>query len=456
MKARVLVVDDETTVREELCDALRDAGYDTTGAENGLEAAQWAQKQSYDVCISDIRMPALDGLGLLQRLSEISPETMVIMTTAYGDMKTAIEALRGGAVDYLQKPVVFEDLVHKVNRLVEQRRLLLEVRNLRVISEHAGRRDAKVMVGESAAIVELRNLIAKVGPTRSNVLIIGESGTGKELIARSLHDSSARTRAPFVPINCAAIPEPLLESELFGHVKGAFTGAIAHKEGLLKTAADGTIFLDEIGDMPLSIQGKLLRAIESREIQPVGSVRQVPIEARIVAATNKDLERLVAEGKFREDLYYRLAVVVIRVPPLRDRREDIPLLVNHFLQKLSRELGRQCLGVESQALRCLAGYDWRGNIRELENALERALILTDAAMIGIADLPESIRRATPVEPETCLELERATASFERQHIHRVISACEGDKKRAAKMLGVSLSSLYRKLDLQGSRSESEE
>jgi len=278
------------------------------------------------------------------------------------------------------------------------------------------------------------------------VLITGESGTGKELIARSIHDNSDRANAPFVPINCAAIPEPLLESELFGHVKGAFTGAVADKEGLLRTAGEGTIFLDEVGDMPMSIQAKLLRAIENREIQPVGSVRRLPIRARIITATHRDLHRRIESNEFREDLYYRLAVVEIEVPPLRERREDIPLLVHHFVDKYNAELHRTCQGVESVAMRHLVGHPWKGNIRELENTIERALILSESDMVTLSDLPGGIQDADPVEPDEVLNLQHATRRFEAAHIARVLDLCDGDKREAAKKMGLSLSTLYRKLE----------
>ncbi len=445
MPLRILVVDDEETVREELIDALTDDGYEATGAADGQYAAEAALEQSFDVCITDINMPRMNGLDLLRRLGESSPETMTIIVTAQGDMRSAIEALRSGAADYVLKPLLFEDILAKVARLSEQRRLVVENRNLRQAVQDRRRHPSR-MIGESSSMDALHELIGKVAPTRSNVLILGESGTGKELIARAIHEASGRSGSPLVPINCAAIPETLLESELFGHVKGAFTGADANKEGLLKTAGDGTIFLDELGDMPLPVQAKLLRAIENKEIQPVGSVRRIPIHARIVAATNMSLPEKIAEGKFREDLYYRMAVVEIKVPALRDRREDIPALVNHFVEKYRVEIGRPCAGVSSDALRLLMGYEWRGNIRELENTIERAMILFEGSMIETSDLPEVVQGTRPAEACDSLELSHAVHRFEAQHIDRVLTACNGDKREAARVLGISLSSLYRKID----------
>lgn len=445
MKARVLVVDDEKTVRDELCEALQDGGFSAKGVSNASDALATAADVSYDVCISDIRMPGMDGLELLNRLAEVSPETTVIMITAFGDMQTAIQALRNGATDYVLKPILFEDILSKVRRLVEHRRLALEVQYLRrSAAEKAATKD---MISESAAMGRIQDLIAKVAPTGSSVIITGESGTGKELIARAIHEASERPQAPFVPINCAAIPETLLESELFGHVKGAFTGAVSTKEGLLQTAGEGTIFLDEIGDMPMSIQAKLLRAIETREIQPVGSVRRIPILARLIAATNKDLKQELEAGRFREDLYYRLAVLEIHVPPLRERRDDIPPLVNHFVTKYNQELRRRFAGVDREAMQLLVGHDWKGNIRELENTIERAMILAESDdLLRTADLPETVLAAAPIDPEQIMDLRQATHRFELEHIKKVIDRCDGDKRRAAKILGLSLSSLYRKCE----------
>ncbi len=444
--ARVLVVDDEETVREEMCEALRDAGMTARGVGNAQAALDATLSESYDVCISDIRMPGMDGIELLRRLRDASPETLVIMITAYGEMKTCIDALRLGAADYVLKPVLLDDILAKVARSVEHRKLLHEVRNLRRAADSNAAAPSRGMVGDSAAMHELVRVIEKVAPTRSNVLIAGESGTGKELIARAIHDASDRAASPFVPINCAAIPETLLESELFGHMKGAFTGAVNNKEGLLKTAGEGTIFLDELGDMPMSIQAKLLRAIESHEIQPVGSVRRIPIHARIIAATNKDLQKQIEAGAFREDLYYRMAVVDIRAPALRERREDVPLLVRHFIEKYNGELGRRVEGVDNEALRLLAGHAWRGNIRELENTIERAMIFCTGGTIHASDLPEVVRGATPLDLGSTTCLARAAERFERAHIRKVLGHFGGDKRKAAKALEISLSSLYRKLD----------
>jgi DNA-binding NtrC family response regulator len=439
---RILVVDDEPAIREQLEEALQESGYATRGAGDGKEAAELALKQSFDLCLSDIRMPSMGGIELLQRLAETSPETMVMLMTAHGELDTSIEALRRGAVDYLLKPFKHQELIAKVRRLEEHRRLVLENRNLRRTVDAGAPRG---MIGSSPAMAKVLETVDRVTSLPSHVLITGESGTGKDLVARALHERGNRAKHPFVPINCAAIPEALLESELFGHVKGAFTGAVDNKEGLLRTAGEGTIFLDELGDMPLAVQAKLLRAIENREIQPVGSTRRVEIQARIVAATNRDLRADARDGRFREDLYYRLAVVEIHVPPLRERREDIPLLANHFVQKYARELGRDVRGISRDALRLVTGHDWKGNIRELSNAIERAVIFASGPEIASLDLPEPVRAASPRDPEFSLDLREATAEFERAHILRVIEQCGGNKRKAAKLLGLGVTSLYRKL-----------
>jgi DNA-binding NtrC family response regulator len=445
VKLRILVVDDESAIREELEEALREAGHETRSAPDGAAAAELALSTSFDLCVSDIRMPSMGGVELLKRLGETSPETAVIVMTAYAEVETAIDALRFGATDYMLKPFEYDELLAKVRRIAEHRKLVLENRNLRRAVEAAQPSGATAMIGQSAAMQRVLAMVDRVASLPTRVLVTGESGTGKDLVARALHERGSRAKSPFVPINCAAIPETLLESELFGHVKGAFTGAIDNKEGLLRTAGDGTLFLDELGEMPLAIQAKLLRAIESNEIQPVGSTRRVPIHARIVTATNRDLKAEAQAGRFREDLYFRLAVVEVQVPPLRERREDIPLLANHFVLKYARELGRDVRGVAREALRLLVGHEWRGNIRELSNTIERAVIFCAGQEIQPDDLPPMFRGVTPRDPEYPPELDAATREFERTHILKVIEQCGGNKRKAAKMLDIGATSLYRKL-----------
>ena len=472
MTFRILVVDDEPAIRAELEEALQESGFTTASAGDGRAAAALARQQAFDLCVSDIRMPVETGIDLLRQLSSDSPETMVMLMTAHGELATAVEALRLGAVDYLLKPFRNEELLAKVRRLADHRRLIVENRNLRRLVELAAARDGTI-VGDGPAMRRVHAIVERVASLPTHVLITGESGTGKDLVARAIHARGSRASAPFVPINCAAIPEPLLESELFGHVRGAFTGALDNKEGLLRTAGDGTIFLDELGDMPLALQVKLLRAIESREIQPVGSTRRVQIDARIVAATHRDLRAEAAAGRFREDLYYRLAVVELRVPPLRERRDDIPALAQHFLHRYARELGCDVAAIDAAAMDLLVAHDWRGNVRELSNAIERAVIFCSGRSVTVDDLPDALRDGTNAaeavhdagheaggvasdgvapdgEPaaavgDDALDLRTATAAFEREHILQVIAQCGGNKRRAARLLGLGVTSLYRKL-----------
>ena len=450
---RILIVDDELSIRTQLEESLQEAGFVTRSAADGREAADLALQESFDLCLSDIRMPVMGGIDLLKRLRETSPETMVILMTAFGGLETAIQAMRLGAVDYLLKPFQHDELIAKVNRIVEHRRLVHENRSLRRAVDADAPRG---MIGDSPAMRRVLETVDRVASLPSHVLITGESGTGKELVARAIHDRGSRAKAPFVPINCAAIPEALLESELFGHVKGAFTGAVDAKEGLLKTAGDGTIFLDELGDMPLALQAKLLRAIESRELQPVGSTRRVQFQARFLAATNRDLRSETEAGRFRGDLYYRLAVVEIHVPPLRERREDIPMLANHFVEKYARELSRNVRGIARDALNLLAGHEWKGNVRELSNAIERAVIFAAEEEIQALDLPDPVRAATPRDAEYSSNLHAATAEFERDHILRMIEEAGGNKRKAARMLGVGVTSLYRKLGAPNSAADATE
>ncbi|MBL8842909.1 MAG: sigma-54-dependent Fis family transcriptional regulator [Planctomycetes bacterium] len=445
MKLRILIVDDEAAIRDELAEALDDAGYETARAPDGAAAAALIAAEAFDLCVSDVRMPGMGGIELLRHVARTSPETLVLLMTAHAELQSAIEALRLGAVDYLQKPFKQEELLARVGRLAEHRKLVVENRNLRRSLESSVADRAAGIVGDSPAMRRVLEVVDRVASLPSNVLIVGESGTGKDLVAHALHERGSRAAAPFVPINCAAIPEALLEGELFGHVKGAFTGASDHKEGLLRTAGEGTIFLDELGELPLALQAKLLRALESREIQPIGSTRRVPIHARIVVATNRDLKADVRAGRFREDLYYRLAVVEIEVPPLRERAGDLPLLVDHLLARHARKLGRPAGRMAPEALRRLAGHDWRGNVRELSNVVERALIFARGDEIGVDELPDLFRSVAPRDPEGPIDLREATRAFERAHVLRIIEKCGGNKRQAARLLGLGPSSLYRKL-----------
>ena len=447
MADAILVADDEPGVRESLAEVLRDAGYAARTAADGTAALAALDEQEFGVIITDLRMPGADGLAVLRRAHEVSPQTVVLVMTAHASVETAVDALRAGAADYLLKPVVFEDMLAKVARALEHRQIAWQAQMLRrQVEAHY---DVEGLVGTSAAMREVHALIKKVAPTQSTVLITGESGTGKEVVARAIHALSTVAGRIFLPVNCAAIPENLLESQLFGHVRGAFTGAIASQEGLFSRAKGGTIFLDEIGDMPLGLQSKLLRAIEAKEILPVGATQPITVDVRLIAASNRELEQMATEGQFREDLYYRLNVINVALPPLRDRREDIPALVEYLIRRHNREMKRAYRGADHATMKILMTQRWRGNVRELDNVIEHAMILGDGTWITAADLPRALRDQDDVLPPVGDDLRDALRAYERMHIEGVLRRCENDKKRASELLGLSLSSLYRKLNELG-------
>ncbi|WP_025322432.1 sigma-54-dependent transcriptional regulator [Deferrisoma camini] len=384
--ARVLVVDDDASLRRILEYNLAQEGYAVATAASGEEALERLEKASFDLVVTDIKMPGMDGMDLLRRIKAESPETQVIVITAFGTIEMAVEAMKAGAAEYITKPFNRDELKLAVRKALRIRNL--EAENVRLRQEVRRSEGVDRIVGDSPAMQAVYRLIEKVADSDASVLITGESGTGKELVARAIHRQSRRADRPFVAVNCAAIPRELLESELFGHRKGAFTGAIRDKKGRFEEAAGGTIFLDEIGEMPLDLQPKILRALQEREITPVGSNEVIRVDARVVAATNRDLEAEIEEGRFREDLYYRLAVVPIHMPSLRERPEDVPLLVAHFLKKLAPG---KTIRVTPEALEALQRYPWKGNVRELENTIERLLVLRDSDTIELEDLPEKIR-----------------------------------------------------------------
>jgi two-component system response regulator PilR (NtrC family) len=447
MSEAILVADDEPGVRESLAEVLRDAGYRVQAAADGSAALAALERDDFAVVITDLRMPGADGLVVLRRAREIAPQTVVLVMTAHGSVETAVEALRAGATDYILKPVVFDDVLGKVARLLEHRQLAWQAQMLR--REVEAGYDFDELIGKGAGMQEVFTLIRKVAPTQSTVLITGESGTGKEVVARAIHHFSQVAGRIFLPVNCAAIPENLLESQLFGHVRGAFTGAIAAQEGLFTRARGGTIFLDEIGDMPIGLQSKLLRAIEAKEVLPVGSTQPITIDVRVIAASNRDLGRMVEQGTFREDLFYRLNVVNIHLPPLRDRREDIPLLVEYLVRRHNREMKRAYRGVDNATLKLLVSQPWKGNVRELDNVIEHAMILGDGDWIRVEDLPRTLRDAGGPLPPVGDDLREALRAYERIHIETVLARTGNDKRKAADLLGVSLSSLYRKLNELG-------
>ena len=443
-KPTILVVEDEELMRTILRQLLTDAGYLVLTADSAETAVEVFAQNEVAVTLTDIKMAGADGLQLLDQIKSLEPEAVVIVMTAYSSVDTAVAALRKGAYDYITKPFVNEDLLQTVKNAATQRQLFHENRLLR--REISKQYNFAEIIGKSDAIQRVFALVNKVADTNASVLIQGESGTGKELIARSLHFNSSRSDRPFLAVNCGALPESLLESELFGHTKGSFTSAVTDSKGLFRSASGGTLFLDEIGEMPAVLQVKLLRALQEHEVTPVGSSVSKPFDARIIAATNKDLETEVAEGRFREDLYYRLNVLQITVPPLRDRREDIPLLVKHFTEKARRTSDESQLNVSKDAMLALVNFDWPGNVRELENAIERAGILTSGE-IQIGDLPAKIADAggSSFKMRDTEGFRPTLDEMERRYVLEVLNGVNEDKSRAAEVLGIDLSTLYRKL-----------
>jgi two-component system response regulator PilR (NtrC family) len=440
MNASILVVDDERAIQDSLAWCLRTDGHDVRTAGSGEEALAIMADQGFDLIISDIIMPGSSGVDLLRKARTLQPGTLVVLITAFATVETAVEALREGASDYITKPFKFDEIRLRVRRLLEHRGTFQESLLVRRPVEDAV--PERSLLGESAVMRAVRTQVARTGPAVSNVLITGESGTGKELVARAIHATSPRRGQPFVPINCGAIPESLLESQLFGHVKGAFTSAIQGSPGLFAAADHGTVFLDEIGEMPVHLQVKLLRVIEEKQVWAVGSTKPIRVDIRVVASTNRDLSKEIEAGRFRDDLFYRLKVVQIVLPPLRERREDIRLLVDHFIREFNVKLSRHVLGVDSDVLRVLMGYPWKGNVRELEHLIESAMILSQGEILAVGDLPHGFVADLAPRDESLRELSQKS---ERQHIMAVLARTQFDKRKAARILGISLASLYRKL-----------
>jgi DNA-binding NtrC family response regulator len=440
----ILIAEDEDLMRAIVTQLLEGAGYRVSAVSNAEEALERFAAEDVAVTLTDIRMAGMDGLTLLDRIKDIDGEALVIVMTAYSSVDSAVAALRKGAYDYVTKPFVNEDLLQSVKNALRQRELFTENRALR--RELDQRYSFAEIIGTSEALQSVFRLVEKVAATNTNILIQGPSGTGKELIARAIHHHSPRRDKPFVAINCGALPETLLESELFGHTKGAFTGAIAAKPGLFRAAEGGTVFLDEIGEVSSAMQVRLLRALQEHEVTPVGSAAPVAFDARVVAATNRDLEKEVAENRFREDLFYRLNVIEIHLPPLKERREDVPLLVRHFIKRTAREQSAPEKSIAPEAMSALINYAWPGNVRELNNAVERAFTLS-GDVIDVDSLPPRVRAAAGhALPMRDPDGFRPTlAEIERRYINEVMSAVNEDKTRAANILGIDLSTLYRKL-----------
>src|SRR5256885_4603865 len=440
MNASILVGDDERAIQDSIAWCLRADGHDVRTASDGEEAMAIMADQSFDLIISDIIMPGLSGVDLLRKAHVLQPQTLFVLITAFATVETAVEALRDGASDYIVKPFKFDDLRLRVRRLLEHQAASQESARFRRAVESAAPDGS--LLGESAAMLAVRTQVARTGPAVSNVLITGESGTGKELVARAIHAASPRPGQPFVPINCGAIPEALLESQLFGHVKGAFTSAVQASCGLFIAADRGTVFLDEIGEMPLHLQVKLLRVIEEKQVWAVGSTKPVQVDIRIIASTNRDLVKEVEAGRFRSDLFYRLNVVHIALPPLREHPEDMPLLADHFIREFNLKLGRQVRGTDRDALRALMAFPWKGNVRELEHVIESAMILSDGEILTVGDLPRCVVGESVPRNESLRELNRHS---DPEHILAVLAQTQFDKRKAARILGVRLSLLYLKL-----------
>jgi two-component system response regulator AtoC len=449
--SRVLVAEDDRVARDLLCEILRGEGYEVEAVDDGAGAIERAQSGEgrYDLVVSDVRMERSGGFDVLEAFTKKAPGTPVILITAFGDVSGAMDAIQRGAYDYVSKPFNIEELRLTVGRALERRRLVAEQKTLPSEAKPA----LQDIVGKSPVMLDVYKLVARVAGSTATVLVEGESGTGKELVARAIHTHSPRVSAPFLPVNCTALTESLLESELFGHARGAFTGAIATKRGLFEAANGGTLFLDEIGDMGPKMQAQLLRTLQDGEVRPVGGSESIRVDVRLVCATNKDLDEEVKSGRFREDLFFRINVVTVHLPPLRERRDDIPSLVAHFLNKLSRRERREAAGLSPEALKLLVAYDWPGNVRELENAVERAVAVAKGVILP-SDLPPEVsgRVTTPTPaaagpPVEAIIADRPTlGELERRYIQLVLGESGGNKKKAAEKLGIDRRTLYRALE----------
>jgi two-component system response regulator AtoC len=445
--AKILVVDDDAVARELLAEALKHEGYHVEAYGSGEEAIARGREGRVDLVLTDIRMGAVDGLTVLREFKRMSQDTAIVVLTAFGSLEGAIEAIKQGAYDYLAKPFKKEEIKLVVQRSLDHCRLLRE--NTKFREELKSKDEWSPLVGSSPAMLEVYKLVARVSETRSTVLLQGESGTGKELIARAIHGNSPRRDKPFVPVNCGALPDTLLESEMFGYEKGAFTGAVGTKTGLFESANGGTLFLDEVGELGQALQVKLLRVMQDHEVRRVGGTNSIKVDVRIIAATNRDLEQLVKEGKFRDDLFYRLNVVRITLPSLKEREEDIPMLAHYFLQKCAAGATTAVRGFHPDTMECLNRYRWPGNVRELENAIERAVSLSQGPLLTPDDLPASLRQASgPAEqkpgiPEMAESVYLTLEEVEKRHLTRVLKETKGNKVKAAKILGIDRRTLYR-------------
>ncbi len=448
---RILLIDDEENFRHMLSVILKKRGYDVETVSNGIDGLKEIDTGSYDTVLCDIRMPQMDGLEFLKEAQKAGCESTIIMMSAYGTLDTAIEAMKLGAYDYISKPFKPDEIILTLKKAEERERLRRE--NLFLKKEVQKEYSFENIISKNERMRQIFDTIRKVAKYKSTILIAGESGTGKELVAKAIHFNSDRSDHPFIPVNCGAIPENLLESELFGHTKGSFTNAIRTKKGLFEEADGGTMFLDEIGELPLQLQVKLLRVLQDGEIRRIGDSRSIKIDVRIIAATIKDLDKEVREGKFRDDLFYRLNVLPIKLPPLRDRKEDISILVDHFINKYSRELNKPIEGIIPEALNCLLNYNWNGNVRELENVIERAVVLTESDRIQVENLPIEIQK--PKEESRLsllndeLSIKKASRYLEKDLIKKALNKTKGNHTHAAKLLEISHRALLYKIKEYG-------
>ena len=455
IKDKILVADDEQSMREFLDIMLKKEGYKVSLASNGEEVVKLIDNDLFDLVLLDIRMPKLDGISALKKIKSIAPETVVIMITAYASADTAIKAMKEGAYDYITKPFKVEEIKLIIKNALEKKNLQKE--NILLKQVVRDRYHFGNIIGQSPKMMALYDLLEKVSPTKTNILIAGESGTGKELVAKAIHYNSARKEKPFVTLNCGAIPESLIESELFGHMKGAFTDAIATKKGLFEVADEGTIFLDEISELPLLMQVKLLRVLQDKEFKRVGGTEDIRVDVRIISATNKDLEEAVKEKHFREDLFYRLNVIQIKLPPLRDRKEDIPILAGHFLKKYSEELNKNILKISPEALQILLNYEYPGNVRELQNIIERAVALESSQELTVHNLSsylseQPLLRKGPIDieiPNEGIDLEKMVEDLERTLLLKALDKTKGIKKKAAELLRINFRSMRYRLEKYG-------
>jgi len=443
----VLVVDDDRANLESVAKIFQREGLNTRTATSGAEALEQLRRPEVSVMVTDLMMPGMDGQELLRATRTIRPDIEVVLMTAYGTVETAVSAMKEGAYDFITKPLKRHSLVKAVQKALEKQALVAENRDLKARLADLGAPGGRTIVGQSPAFRAFMDTIRQAAPSSATVLLMGESGTGKELAARALHELSTRVKAPFVAVNCAALPESILEAELFGVEKGAFTGAVSRKEGRFERANGGTLFLDEVGELSLSAQVKLLRVLQEGEIERLGGTQTVRVDVRLVAATNKDLQKEVAEARFREDLFYRLNVVEVLIPSLASRREDIPLLADHFLRRYAAKNGKAVRGFSPEALSQLENYAWPGNVRELEHAVERAVVLSRGEVLDAGDLPESVRRGPRgAANQLVIPIGTPMEEIERRVIHETLRHTHGDKTLAARLLGIAARTIYRKLE----------